>query len=283
MARPDESGVGEFFGAGLPPCAGHRHHHAVSSCAPWSPARPSCPWSSPRGEAIWISSRDGNRVSVIEPPGTAQATPTVDSPSSIFFTSRAARMGFGDTCAGNWRCSARGNAVFRWCARRFSTLPTRLAWRWRRCWPATQLQTSGALSRIGGVFAGHAGGAALLAAMAVPPERLQAVAAQVSAHPGVNHNYEREHHYNLWFVMTGQDDAAVRAAPCSRWKTLPTCRHCNCAWSAPTASTWALTCASAPHRPRWQRPRCAMRCRLPPPTGHWPHCWRPACRWAAAV
>ena len=75
-----------------------------------------------------------------------------------------------------------------------------------------QLQASGALSRIGGVFAGHAGGAALLAAMAVPPERLAQVAAQVSAHPGVNHNYEREHHYNLWFVMTGQDDAAVRAA-----------------------------------------------------------------------
>ena len=75
-----------------------------------------------------------------------------------------------------------------------------------------QLQASGALSRIGGVFAGHAGGAALLAAMAVPPERLAEVAAQVSAHPGVNHNYEREHHYNLWFVMTGQNDAAVRAA-----------------------------------------------------------------------
>ena len=52
----------------------------------------------------------------------------------------------------------------------------------------------------------------LLAAMAVPPERLDAVAAVVSSHPGVNHNYQREHHYNLWFVMTGQDDAAVRAA-----------------------------------------------------------------------
>ena len=75
-----------------------------------------------------------------------------------------------------------------------------------------QLQAGGALSRIGGVFAGNAGGAALLAAMAVPPERLAAVAALVSAHPGVNHNYEREHHYNLWFVMTGQSDAAVRAA-----------------------------------------------------------------------
>jgi len=75
-----------------------------------------------------------------------------------------------------------------------------------------RLQQEGALSRIGGVFAGAAGGAALLAAMAVPPERLDAVAAVVSSHPGVNHNYQREHHYNLWFVMTGQDDDAVRAA-----------------------------------------------------------------------
>lgn len=75
-----------------------------------------------------------------------------------------------------------------------------------------QLQRDGALSRIGGVFAGNAGGAALLAAMAVAPEQLDAVAAAVSSHPGVNHNYQREHHYNLWFVMTGQNDAAVRAA-----------------------------------------------------------------------
>ena len=75
-----------------------------------------------------------------------------------------------------------------------------------------RLAERGAISRIGGVWAPGVGGAALLCALAVPPERLEAVAALVSAHPGVNHNYEREHHYNLWFVMTGQDDAAVRAA-----------------------------------------------------------------------
>ena len=79
----------------------------------------------------------------------------------------------------------------------------------------TQLLQEGALSRIGGVFAGNAGGAALLAAMAVPPERLDAVAAIVSSHPGVNHNYQREHRHNLWFVMTGHDDAAVRSAMAS--------------------------------------------------------------------
>ena len=75
-----------------------------------------------------------------------------------------------------------------------------------------RLQRAGAISRIGGVFAPEAGGAALLAAMAVPHDRLHEVAATVSAHPGVNHNYEREHGFNLWFVMTGRDAAAVEAA-----------------------------------------------------------------------
>jgi len=75
-----------------------------------------------------------------------------------------------------------------------------------------QLQQQGAISRIGGVFTAGSGGAAVLAAMAVPPDRLEAVAAKVSAHPGVNHNYEREHRFNLWFVMTGPDRGAVEQA-----------------------------------------------------------------------
>ena len=66
-----------------------------------------------------------------------------------------------------------------------------------------QLLARGAISRVGGVWAPGAGGAALLCAMAVPPQRLQAVADAVSALPGVNHNYEREHALNLWFVLTG--------------------------------------------------------------------------------
>ncbi|HJV69023.1 Lrp/AsnC family transcriptional regulator [Ideonella sp.] len=70
----------------------------------------------------------------------------------------------------------------------------------------------GSLSRIGGVFGGGAGGAAMLCAMAVPPARLASVAALVSAHPGVNHNYEREHPINLWFVLTAPDASALAAA-----------------------------------------------------------------------
>ncbi|MBA4260527.1 MAG: protein nirF [Comamonadaceae bacterium] len=49
----------------------------------------------PRGEAVWISSRDSNRVSVIDTTGfETLATIDVDAPSGIFFTARAARVGF---------------------------------------------------------------------------------------------------------------------------------------------------------------------------------------------
>lgn len=49
----------------------------------------------PRGEAVWISSRDANRVSVVDTRSFATlATLALPSPSGIFFTSRAARMGF---------------------------------------------------------------------------------------------------------------------------------------------------------------------------------------------
>ncbi|MDH5540457.1 MAG: Lrp/AsnC family transcriptional regulator [Rhizobacter sp.] len=75
-----------------------------------------------------------------------------------------------------------------------------------------ELLAEGAISRIGGIWGAGAGGAALLCAFAVPEERLEAVAALVSAHPGVNHNYEREHHFNLWFVVTGRDSVAVAMA-----------------------------------------------------------------------
>jgi protein NirF len=49
----------------------------------------------PRGEAVWISSRDDNRVSVIDTQSfTTLATLAIDAPSGVFFTSRATRMGF---------------------------------------------------------------------------------------------------------------------------------------------------------------------------------------------
>jgi DNA-binding Lrp family transcriptional regulator len=71
------------------------------------------------------------------------------------------------------------------------------------------LKRQGAIDRIGPVFRPNMVGASSLAAMAVPPQRLDEVAAHVSGYRGVNHNYEREHRYNLWFVVTGESEPEV--------------------------------------------------------------------------
>ncbi|MCP4329657.1 MAG: Lrp/AsnC family transcriptional regulator [Alphaproteobacteria bacterium] len=74
-----------------------------------------------------------------------------------------------------------------------------------------RLTEAGAVSRVGAVVAPHSVGWSTLAAMAVPAERLEDVAASVSAIPEVNHNYQREHRFNLWFVVTGCDRDHVAA------------------------------------------------------------------------
>jgi len=68
-----------------------------------------------------------------------------------------------------------------------------------------RLTEAGALSRVGPVFRPRQVGASTLAAMAVPRARLAEVAAMVSAYLEVNHNYERDHEFNLWFVITAPD------------------------------------------------------------------------------
>src|SRR5919201_1123983 len=40
-----------------------------------------------------------------------------------------------------------------------------------------------------------------LIAFAVKPDRLDYVAEKVNEHPGVSHNYERNHEYNMWFTL----------------------------------------------------------------------------------
>jgi len=58
-------------------------------------------------------------------------------------------------------------------------------------------------------FAPRGIGASTLAAMAVPPGRLDQVAELVNGFPEVNHNDEREHRFNLWFVLTASDRACL--------------------------------------------------------------------------
>ncbi len=73
------------------------------------------------------------------------------------------------------------------------------------------LRRQGAVSRVGAVIRPHAVGHSTLAAMAVPADWLERVAELVSGYAEVNHNYQRDHRLNLWFVVTasGRDD--VRA------------------------------------------------------------------------
>ena len=74
-----------------------------------------------------------------------------------------------------------------------------------------RLGERGMISRVGATLRPNTAGASTLAAVAAPEGRLDEVAALIGAEPGVNHSYLREHAWNLWFVATGADRAAVDA------------------------------------------------------------------------
>ena len=61
----------------------------------------------------------------------------------------------------------------------------------------------GLLSRFGPMInAERLGGDVILAAMAVPEDDFERIAGLVNAHPEVAHNYARDHHLNMWFVLS---------------------------------------------------------------------------------
>ncbi len=69
-----------------------------------------------------------------------------------------------------------------------------------------ELSNQKVISRVGPVFRPHSIGRSTLATLHVPAIRLAEVANYISSLPEVNHNYEREHHFNLWFVITTIDE-----------------------------------------------------------------------------
>ena len=73
-----------------------------------------------------------------------------------------------------------------------------------------RLQTEGVVSRVGAVFRPNRIGASTLAAMAVPAAMLEEVAGIVSSFDEVNHNYEREHRFNLWFVVVAESEQQLQ-------------------------------------------------------------------------
>lgn len=72
-------------------------------------------------------------------------------------------------------------------------------------------QDQGIISRIGPVL-NPACMSSTLVGMHVPAKDLNTVADWISALPAVNHNYEREHTINLWFVLTCANEQERQAA-----------------------------------------------------------------------
>ena len=76
-----------------------------------------------------------------------------------------------------------------------------------------QLLAQGVLTRFGPLFQiERAGGQFVLAAIAVPEERFDAVNAVVNSFPEVAHNYRRTHALNMWFVVAAESPAQAADA-----------------------------------------------------------------------
>lgn len=64
------------------------------------------------------------------------------------------------------------------------------------------LRQSGFIRRLGANFQSHRlGHVSTLCAAKVPPEILEEFILAVNACPGVTHNYQRDHAYNIWFTL----------------------------------------------------------------------------------
>lgn len=66
------------------------------------------------------------------------------------------------------------------------------------------LRGKGVIRRIGANFqSAKIGFSSTLCAASVPTDKLDAFISAVNAHPGVTHNYLRQHALNVWFTMIG--------------------------------------------------------------------------------
>jgi DNA-binding Lrp family transcriptional regulator len=64
------------------------------------------------------------------------------------------------------------------------------------------MKNMGIIRQINAIFdTRRLGYKSTLIAFAVKPDKLDYVAGKVNEHPGVSHNYERNHEYNMWFTL----------------------------------------------------------------------------------
>ena len=98
--------------------------------------------------------------------------------------------------------------------RPFSVVAEQLGWSEERVIERLhQLLAQGVLTRFGPLFQiERAGGQFVLAAIAVPEERFDAVNLVVNSFPEVAHNYRRTHALNMWFVVAAESPALAADA-----------------------------------------------------------------------
>ena len=72
------------------------------------------------------------------------------------------------------------------------------------------VKDEGILRQLSAIFDTRAlGYMSALVAAKVDPDRIDEAADVISAHPGVSHNYKRNHEYNLWYTVAVPPDASL--------------------------------------------------------------------------
>jgi len=81
-------------------------------------------------------------------------------------------------------------------AKKFETTPEKIKTH------LNELKEIGVLRQLSAIFdTRKLGYTSSLVAMEIESEQLEYVASQINRHPGVSHNYERDHQFNLWFTL----------------------------------------------------------------------------------
>ena len=75
----------------------------------------------------------------------------------------------------------------------------------------SRLKETGIIRQLSAIFdTRRLGYKSSLVAMRVDPDRLVEVAGIISEHPGVSHNYERNHDFNLWFTIAVPPGSSIQ-------------------------------------------------------------------------
>jgi len=75
-----------------------------------------------------------------------------------------------------------------------------------------RLKQEGVIRRMGANFGSRQlGWRSTLCGAEVPQDRLDAFVAEVNKHPGVTHNYLRDHTFNVWFALIAPTSEAIEA------------------------------------------------------------------------